>query len=126
MTGTASRHLLFETARTRAGWTIQQLWVGYLAVGGTSDAFDIEAYLHGLGPLSDNQQDILANAVNERLDDLYRTAQVPYLKPATLTPCQCQDPLNILDDLLADIPPARQKPTDHTSHCTEGTWPPDR
>ena len=79
MASTASRHLLFETARARAGWTIQQLWVNYLALGGTSDAFDIEAYLHGLGPLSNDQQDALANAVNERLDDLYRTGHVPYL-----------------------------------------------
>ena len=76
---TESRHLLFEAARARADWTIQQLWVGYLALGGTGDAFDIEAYLNGLGPLSDDQQDALANAVNERLDDLHRTAHVPYL-----------------------------------------------
>ena len=34
-------------------------------MGGSRDAFDIEAYLYGLGPLSDDQQDILATAVNE-------------------------------------------------------------
>jgi hypothetical protein len=101
MPNTDTRHHLFEAARTRAGWTIQQLWVGYLAVGGSHDAFDIEAYLHGLGPLSDEQQDILANAVNERLDDLYRAACVPYLATRTLEPCQCLDPLTILDQLLA-------------------------
>ena len=49
------RHQLFEAARTRAEWTVQQLWVGYLALGGTRDAFDIEAFLHGLGPLDDAQ-----------------------------------------------------------------------
>ena len=101
MPNTDPRHHLFEAARTRAGWTVQQLWIGYLAVGGSRDAFDIEAYLHGLGPLSDDQQDILANALNGRLDDLYRAACVPYLAPLTLRPCQCQDPLTILDELLA-------------------------
>jgi hypothetical protein len=50
MTDTHPRHQLFEAARKRAGWTVQQLWVGYLAVGGSRDAFDIEAYLYGLGP----------------------------------------------------------------------------
>ena len=105
MTGTASRHLLFEAARLKAEWTIQQLWVAYLAVGGTGDAFDLEAYLTGLGPLSDDQQDALANAVNERLDDLYRTAHVPYLSTYTLTPCHGQDPLAILDELLQATPP---------------------
>ena len=105
MPPTASRHQLFEAARTQAGWTVQQLWVGYLAVGGSRDAFDIEAYLNGLGPLSDDQQDILANAVNERLDDLYRAACVPYLTTLTLEPCEGQDPLAIIDKLLGTRPP---------------------
>lgn len=98
------RHRLFEAARVRAGWTVQQLWVGYLSVGGTGDAFDIEAYLHGLGPLSDHQQDALATAVNEQLDDLYRAAAVPYLHTFALAPCCCQDPLAVLDELLAASP----------------------
>lgn len=104
MTATTSRHDLFQAARLRADWTVQQLWVSYLSLGGTRDAFDIEAYLHGLGPLSDSQQDVLANAVNERLDDLYLAARVPYLAPLSLPPCRCQDPLTILDSLLAADP----------------------
>lgn len=105
MPETISRHHLFETARIRAEWSIQQLWVGYLAVGGTRDAFDIEAYLHGLGPLSEDQQEVLANAVNERLDDLYLAVRVPYLAAIELRPCRCQDPLTVLDEL------ARREPT---------------
>ena len=91
---------MFEAARARAGWTVQQLWVGYLAVGGSRDAFDIEAYLYGLGPLNEDQQDILANAVNERLDDLYQAARVPYIATLALEPCEGRDPLAILDELL--------------------------
>jgi hypothetical protein len=100
MTDTHPRHQLFEAARKRAGWTVQQLWVGYLAVGGSRDAFEIEAYLYGLGPLSDDQQDILATAVNEQLDDIYRAACVPYIATLTLEPRWCQDPLTILDELF--------------------------
>lgn len=106
MPDTDPRHQLFEAARIVAGWTVQQLWVGYLALGGTHDAFDIEAFLHGLQPLSEAQQDVLASAVNERLDDLYRAARVPFLSPVGLGPCQ--DPLTILDELL-DKPSPKDK-----------------
>ena len=44
-----SSNQLFEAARIKEEWTVQQPWVGYLAVGGTAEAFDIEAYLQGLG-----------------------------------------------------------------------------
>lgn len=100
-----SRHHRFDAARVRAEWSVQQLWVGYLALGGTRDAFDVEAFLHGLGPLSDDQQDVLANAVNERLDDLYLTARVPYLAAPSLPPCHCEDLSTVLDQLLAALPP---------------------
>jgi hypothetical protein len=92
MTDTHPRHQLFEAARKRAGWTVQQLWVGYLAVGGSRGAFDIEAYLYGLGPLSDDQQDVLAIAVKERLDDIYRAACVPCLATLTLDPAGARTP----------------------------------
>jgi hypothetical protein len=110
MADATPRHLLFEAARIRAGWTVQQLWVGYLAVGGTGDAFDIEAFLHGLGPLSNNQQDALANAVNERLDDLYHSAEVPYLNTPSLERCRCHEPLTILDRLLRTTPREEEGP----------------
>lgn len=104
MSELTTRHELFEAARNRAEWSVQQLWVGYLALGGSRDAFDIEAYLYGLGPLSAAHQDILANAVNERLDDLYLAARVPYLETDELPPCRCRDPLTVLDELLAAHP----------------------
>ena len=108
MSEASPRHQLFQAAQSRAGWSIQQLWVGYLALGGTSDAFDIEAFVHGLAPLDDAQQDVLASAVNERLDDLFLAAQVPYLATVKLPPCDCDDPLAVLDELLAAHPPKDQ------------------
>lgn len=58
---------------------MQDLWVRYLAAGGLCDIFDIEAHLQGVMPLSPGDQDTLAYALNERLDELYRAARVPYL-----------------------------------------------
>jgi hypothetical protein len=82
----ASRHQLFEAARRRADWTIEQLWIDYLALGGTLLVFDLDAYLAGLMPLPPGQQDVLACALNERLTDLSDTTRLPYL---TLLPDHC-------------------------------------
>ena len=72
-----SRHGRMDAARSRAELTVQELWLHYLALGGTGDAFDLDGYLQGLVPLEDFQQDILAQALNEALDDLYRAHHVP-------------------------------------------------
>lgn len=73
------RHPLFDTGRRRAGLTITQLWVRYAALGGIDDRVEIDAFLSGVLPLDALQQDVLAHAVNERLDDLFRAARIPYL-----------------------------------------------
>lgn len=93
------RHLLFEQGRQRAELSITQLWVSYLGVGGALDLFTIEAYLHGLTPLPAFQQDVLANALNERLDDLYRAARVPYLITDGLADPHFDEPVAVLRDL---------------------------
>jgi hypothetical protein len=75
----SARHELFEMARRSAGWTIEQLWLHYLALGGSLAIFDLEAHLAGLVPMPFGQQDVLACALNERLADLGQTLRVPYL-----------------------------------------------
>ena len=75
----ASRHELFEAARRSVHWTLEQLWIDYVALGGTVVIFDLDAYLCGLMPMPPGQQDVLACALNERLKDLYEAALVPYL-----------------------------------------------
>jgi serine/threonine protein phosphatase PrpC len=62
----------------RAELTLEQLWVRYFALGGIAGLVEIEAYLHGLMPLPSLQRDILAHAVNERLDELTWRHRVPY------------------------------------------------
>ena len=74
---TDDRHRLCETARVRGELTVQELWLRYLALSGNHDEFDIDGYLQGILPLNALEQDILAVALNERLDELYRAARVP-------------------------------------------------
>jgi hypothetical protein len=88
-----SRHRLFEAARRSAGWTIDELWIDYLALGGTLPAFDVDAYLAGLMPIPPGQQDVLACALNERLTDLSEKVRLPYL---TVLPDRCEAALNEL------------------------------
>ena len=74
---TTDRHLVFRAARERGELTVHELWLRYLALGGNGDVFDIDGYLQGLLPLDTLQQDILAVALNERLDEVYRAARIP-------------------------------------------------
>ena len=89
-----SRYRLFQSARGEAGWTVEELWVHYLAVGGTQVFFDLDAYLAGLMPLSVPQQDVLACALNERLADLQQSTRLPYL--TELPHWLSEDTLNVL------------------------------
>ena len=70
-----------EAARVRAELTVQDLWLRYVALGGTGDAFDLDGYLQGLVPLPAFQQDILAQALNEALEESYRAYRVPLSTP---------------------------------------------
>ena len=99
-----TRSELFEAARQRAGWTVEQLWIHYLALGGTLVVFELEAYLSGLMPLSAGEQDVLACALNERLADLHVPAQVPYLtvQHVVLPP---GDVLDLVEGLRAEQGP---------------------
>ena len=71
------RYRAVELARLRADLSVQQLWLRYLALGGSGDAFEVDGYLQGLVPLDAFQQDVLAQAVNEGLEELYHSLRVP-------------------------------------------------
>jgi hypothetical protein len=62
------RHGRMEAARMRSELTVRDLWLRYVALGGTGDAFDLDGYLQGLVPLE---------SFNEALDDLYTAHHVP-------------------------------------------------
>lgn len=68
-----------DAALSRADLTLEQLWSRYFALGGDAGLVELEAFLSGLMPLAPLQRDVLALAVNERLDEL-TGARVPYAR----------------------------------------------
>jgi hypothetical protein len=104
-----SRHRQFDVARRRADWTVEQLWIHYLALGGTLLVFDLEAYLCGLAPLPAGQQDVMAVALNERLADLHEVARLPYLTVQLADP-SAPGPLDVLDERPPAGHPANDAP----------------
>jgi hypothetical protein len=70
------------TAAVRhADLTLEQLWTRYFALGGNADLMDVDAHLAGLLPLPPGDRDMLAHAVNERLDELTAAHRAPYTRP---------------------------------------------
>ena len=109
-----------DAARVRAELTVQDLWLRYLALGGTGDAFDLDGYLQGLVPLETFQQDVLAQAVNEALEDGYRAYRIPLSTPPPADADDGDDRLGrLIDKLLEGRPPtfgdgAGPSSTNHT------------
>ncbi|WP_448623594.1 PP2C family protein-serine/threonine phosphatase [Geodermatophilus sp. URMC 64] len=67
-----------EEGYRNADLTLEQLWTRYFALGGDFDLVDVDAYLSGLTTLPPMDRDMLAHAVNERLDELRWQGRVPY------------------------------------------------
>jgi hypothetical protein len=67
------------------------------------DLFSIDAFMNGMATLPPTQQDVLANALNEQLDQHCQEAKVPYLEVMEARTTG-QDPLTILDELLGREP----------------------
>ncbi|MGW3482903.1 hypothetical protein [Rhodococcus indonesiensis] len=78
----------FLAALRAAGLEVEELWLRYFALGGEAGKVEIEAYLNGLLPLPSLQHDLLAHAINERLDEL-APPRAPYateLPPELVAP----------------------------------------
>ena len=99
-------HRRMDAARIRAELTVQDLWLRYLALGGTNDAFDIDGYLQGLMPLDTFQQDVLAVTVNEALQDSYDRYSMPLVVPASADDSD-ESLRTIIQELLDEAIPAR-------------------
>ena len=97
----SSRHHSIEAARRRAEMSVQGLWVRYMSFSGIADLVEVEAYLQGLMPLPSYQEDKLAHAVNERLDELHQATRVPYTTATQANP-DVKDPLEVIDELLEE------------------------
>jgi hypothetical protein len=64
-----------------ANLTLEQLWLRYFALGGDAALIEVEGYLQGLLPLPALQHDMLAHALNERLDELASSRRAQYAHP---------------------------------------------
>ena len=97
-----------DAARVRAELSVQDLWLRYVALGGSGDAFDVDGYLQALSPLDTLQQDVLAQALNEALEDDYRS----YCVPLSTRPVDAAGPDRLrrfVDALLDARPPSRTR-----------------
>lgn len=77
----------------------------YLGLGGHCDIFDIDAHLQGVLALDPNEQDNLAWALNERIDELAAAAQLRYVKTSQLPPESFLEVISDLFDNGWDAPP---------------------
>ncbi len=91
-----------DAARVHAQLPVQDLWLRYLALGGTGDAFDLDGYLQGLVPMDAFQQDVLAQALNEALADLHRSYLIPLSPSAAGNGSDDGRLRELLEQLLAD------------------------
>jgi len=99
------RHHRIQAARLRADLSVQDLWLAYVALGGRGDAFDVDGYLQGMVPLDTFEQDVLAQAVNEGLADVYRAARVPLSTSGSGDGAGTGNLSAIVEDLLEQSPP---------------------
>jgi hypothetical protein len=60
----------FRDAFEAADLTVDELWLRYFALGGYAGRFEIDAYLSGAIALPPFEHDMLAHAINERLDEM--------------------------------------------------------
>jgi hypothetical protein len=71
-----------DTGRRLAGLTIEELWWGYIAFGGTQTMSAMEHQITGAAPLTDVEHDMLAHAINERFTVLGANHPLPYWQTA--------------------------------------------
>jgi hypothetical protein len=64
--------------------TVAELWLRYFALGGDAGELEVDAYLNGAIALSSFQHDMLAHAINERLNEI-AAPRAPYSKEFTPT-----------------------------------------
>jgi hypothetical protein len=67
---TESLSARFHAAFEACELSVAELWLRYFAMGGAASELEVDAYLNGAIALQAIQHDILAHAINERLDEI--------------------------------------------------------
>lgn len=79
MTTTDERqHHLIQVAFSRAQLSVEELWMRYFSLGGSAGPVELEAFVDGMLTLDPLQRDLVAHAINERLDELHWRHRAPY------------------------------------------------
>jgi hypothetical protein len=102
---------LIAACFARSDLTLEQLWLRYFALGGSLSLLELDAYLNGLTALPRVDRDMLAHAVNERLDEVTGPARAPY-SHSVRDAKPLHGPLKALVDLLegAHLAPPERLP----------------
>jgi hypothetical protein len=90
---------LIAACFARSDLTLEQLWMRYFALGGSLSLLELDAYLNGLFGLPRVDRDMVAHAVNERLDEVAGPARAPYSHSVSDAK-PLHGPLKALVDLL--------------------------
>jgi hypothetical protein len=70
MTATPDLSQQFRHAFESADVSVDEMWLRFFGLGGEADRFELDAYLNGAITLPPIEHDILAHAINERLDEI--------------------------------------------------------
>ncbi len=90
---------LIAACFARSDLTLEQLWMRYFALGGSLSLLELDAYLNELVTLPRVDRDMVAHAVNERLDEVTGPARAPY-SHSVQDAKPLHGPLKALVDLL--------------------------
>ncbi|HEY0510226.1 MAG TPA: PP2C family protein-serine/threonine phosphatase [Blastococcus sp.] len=94
-----------QAAYEHTDLSLEQLWLRYFSLGGEADLVDVDAHISGLLSLPTSQHDMLAHAINERLDEVAAQHRAPYSRPIR-QPLPTTGPLAALVGLLVGAGPA--------------------
>ena len=83
---TADQHILNQDdqrrltlqAMTASELTVHKVWLYYFGLCGTTDKYEVDAYLHGLIHVPTHDRDLITIAVNELIDETPPPVRAPY------------------------------------------------
>lgn len=73
----AEQRLLTSRALHEADLTVPEVWLRYFSFSGMVEEYEVHAYLQGLIDLPRLQRDLIAQAVNELIDELPAPRRAP-------------------------------------------------
>jgi hypothetical protein len=71
------RHLT-QIAVRAARLDVQDIWIRYFGLAGSIDEYEVDAYLNALIYLPQLECDLIAEAVNELIDEIPALPRAPY------------------------------------------------